>query len=49
MSIQYPSGSVQASHAAIYQRQRLLGYWAAGETPLPADKIKKIQAKMPAA
>ena len=43
------AGSVQASHAAVYQRQRSLGFWAAGETPLPADMAKKIKARAPAA
>ena len=38
-----------ASFAAVYQRERSLGYWAAGETPLPPDMVKKIKAKSPAA
>ena len=43
------AGCVQASFAAVYQRERSLGYWAAGETPLPPDMVKKIKAKSPAA
>ena len=43
------AGCVQASFAAVYQRERSLGYWVAGETPLPPDMVKKIKAKSPAA
>ena len=43
------AGCVEASFAAVYQRERSLGYWAAGETPLPPDMVKKIKAKSPAA
>ena len=36
------AGPVRASHGAVYQRDRSLGFWASGETPLPPDVVKKI-------